>query len=293
MVNFKTVCIFTSSHSDNIFLVGRQIEEILTKKGCKVLYDKTFSNSKQNNALKAHTSKYIQQESDLIIAIGGDGAMLSCSRIYGSKGIPILGVNLGKLGFLTDIAPNELTSKLIEVIEGSFETDERFFLETKVKGLRKKSLALNEVVIHSGAIAQMIEYDLFIDEEFVFRQKADGLIICSPTGSTAYSLSAGGPILHPNLDAISIIPMLPQSLTSSPIVVKASSKIKVVLSNLGANVHLSFDSHNLIKLSGRYEINICKSNSMLKFIHPMNHDFYDGCRNKLGWSKTIVKNNEE
>ena len=116
MVNFKTVCIFTSSYNENIFLVGRQIEEILTKKGCKVLYDKTFSNSKQNNALKAHTSKYIQQESDLIIAIGGDGAMLSCSRIYGSKGIPILGVNLGKLGFLTDIAPNELTSKLIEVI---------------------------------------------------------------------------------------------------------------------------------------------------------------------------------
>ena len=241
---------------------------------------------------KTFSRGYIQKNSDLIIAIGGDGAMLSCSRIYGSKGIPILGINLGKLGFLTDIAPHELTSRLINVMEGNFDTDERFFLETKVKGLRQKSLALNEVVIHSGAIAQMIEYDLYIDNVFVFRQKADGLIICSPTGSTAYSLSAGGPILHPNLDAISIIPMLPQSLTSSPLVVKASSKIKVILSDSSVNVHLSFDSHDLTKLSGNNEINICKSNSMLEFIHPFDHDFYDGCRNKLGWSSTIVNLNE-
>jgi NAD+ kinase len=228
----------------------------------------------------------------LIIAIGGDGAMLSCSRIFGSKGIPILGVNLGRLGFLTDIAPNELTHKLLEVIDGNFESDQRFFLETRVRGIRKTSLALNEVVIHSGAIAQMIEYDLYIDNVFVYRQKADGLIICSPTGSTAYSLSAGGPILHPNLNAISIIPMLPQSLTSSPLVVKATSEIKVVLSNLSDRVHLSFDSHNSVKLTGNNEIIICKSDSMLKFIHPMGHDFYDGCRNKLGWSSAIVKSKE-
>ncbi|MAR58168.1 MAG: NAD(+) kinase [Rickettsiales bacterium] len=291
MTGFKTIGIFTSLLNRDTILVGRQIEEILAKKGCRVLFDKSFENSKFSNKFKTTSSEYLKKNSDLIIAIGGDGAMLSCSRAYGSRGVPILGVNLGKLGFLTDIAPDELTSRLLEVIDGNYIKDQRFFLKSTVKGSRRASLALNEVVIHSGAIAQMIEYDLYIDEVFVFRQKADGLIICSPTGSTAYSLSAGGPIIHPNLDVISIIPMLPQSLTSSPLVVSAESRIKVILSNNANRVHLSFDSHNSIKLSGKNEINICKSNSMLEFIHPSDHDFYDGCRNKLGWSSAIINLN--
>lgn len=288
MVNFKRIGIFTSSYSKATSLVSRQIEEILVKTGSQVLFDRSFESKKNRRTFKTYSANFLKKNCDLIIAIGGDGAMLSCSRLYGSKGIPILGINLGKLGFLTDIAPAELTTKLMEVFEGHYERDERFFLESKIKGSKKNFLAVNEVVIHSGAIAQMIEYDLYVNNIFVYRQKADGLIISSPTGSTAYSLSAGGPILHPNLDAISIIPMLPQSLTSSPLVVSADSEVKVILSNTNDRVHLSFDSHNSLKLSGDNEINICKSDSVLEFIHPIDHDFYDGCRNKLGWSSGIV-----
>ncbi len=287
MIKFKTIGIFTSSFGKETAHVGMLIEEILTRKGCKVLFDSSFS-VRWKKEIRSFSSSHLIKNADLIIAIGGDGAMLSCSRLYGSKAIPILGINLGKLGFLTDIAPNELTSRLLEVIEGYYEKDERFFLETKVKGSKKSWLALNELVIHSGAIAQMIEFDLYIDNIFVYRQKADGLIICSPTGSTAYSLSAGGPILHPNLDAILINPMLPQSLTSSPLVVQANSSLKVVLTNTENKAHLSFDSHDSLKLKGANEINICKSNSVLEFIHPIDHDFYDGCRDKLGWSSTII-----
>ena len=135
----------------------------------------------------------------------------------------------------------------------------------------------------------MIEYDLYIDNYFVFRQKADGLIISSPTGSTAYSLSAGGSILHPNLEAIQIVPMLPQSLTSSPLIVGSNCNIKILLPKNKNPVYVSFDSHNSERLLGKNDINICKSDSVLEFIHPFDHDFYDGCRNKLGWSSNIVK----
>lgn len=288
MSRFKNIGLFTNSVNKQKFLIGRQIEEILKSKKCKVFYDNSFISSKFTSG-KAYTSKYLMDKCDLIIAIGGDGTMLSCSRLFGPRGIPILGINLGELGFLTDIAPDELTTKLIEVISGSHELDERFFLQTKIKGKRKYSIALNEVVIHSGAIAKMIEYDLYIDNQFVLRQKADGLIISTPTGSTAYSLSGGGPIVHPNLEVISLIPMFPHSLSSSPFVISAESQIKISIVGKDISSQLSLDSHDTISLEGESEIHIRKSASVLNLIHPLDHDFYDGCRNKLGWSSSIVK----
>tara|TARA_B100001142_G_scaffold228188_1_gene226272 strand:+ start:1631 stop:2512 length:882 start_codon:yes stop_codon:yes gene_type:complete len=293
MIKFKKVALFTSSNTSKVSFIGRQVEEVLTNIGCKVIYDRTFNEVHTKQKFKSYSAKYLQKESDLVIAIGGDGAMLSCSRLYGSKGIPILGINMGKLGFLTDIAPNELTTKLIEVISGKYELDNRFFLETYITGSKEKFIALNEVVIHSGAIAQLIEYELYINKAFVFRQKADGLIISSPTGSTAYSLSGGGPIVHPEVDAISIMPMFPHSLSASPLVVSAKSEIKIKIAGKGDKPKLSFDSHDSLPLSRNSEINISKSISMLNLVHPLDHDFYDGCRNKLGWSSGITRSNIE
>ncbi len=288
MTQFKNIGLYTSSASSKKIYIARQIEEILNNIGCKVLYDNSFKKLTGKHKIKTYSDKHLSSKCDLVVAIGGDGTMLSCSRLYGVKGIPILGINLGKLGFLTDIAPDELTTKLQEVITGHYKLDRRFFLQTSLKGSKKKYIALNEVVIHSGAIAQLIEYDLFIDGVFVFRQKADGLIISSPTGSTAYSLSGGGPIVHPDLDAISIVPMFPHSLSSSPLVVNAESQIKIFIVGTKNKANLSFDSHNSLFIPGENEINISKSISMLNLVHPVSHDFYDGCRNKLGWSTGIV-----
>mgnify|MGYP001193261515 CR=1 FL=1 len=285
---FKKVGLHTSLLDKNSSAIGKHIEEILSYKGIKTLYDETFSKLNKSK-IQTHTDQYILKNSDLVIAIGGDGAMLSCSRKYGAKDIPILGINLGKVGFLTDIAPDEVTSKLLEVIEGNYDKDKRFFLETNINNKKERFIALNEVVIHSGAIAQLIEFDLFIDETFVYRQKADGLIVNSPTGSTAYSLSGGGPIMHPSLDAITILPMFPHSLSSSPLIVSAESAINIRLSEKSSSAQISFDSHNFVKLKGKNEIHIGKSQSMLELIHPIDHDFYDGCRSKLGWSTGIAK----
>ena len=288
MKRFKNIGLYTNSLDSEKIFIARQIEEILSSKGCKVLYGDAFKKPNKKLKIRTYADKYLSSNCDLVIAIGGDGTMLSCSRLFGVEEIPVLGINLGSLGFLTDIAPDELTTKLLEVIDGKYTLDKRFFLETQLKRSKKKYIALNEVVIHSGAIAQLIEYDLFIDDVFVFRQKADGLIISSPTGSTAYSLSGGGPIVHPSLDAISIVPMFPHSLSSSPLVVSAKSKIKIITVGKENKTSLSFDSHNSLHIPGENEINISKSSSMLNLLHPIDHDFYDGCRNKLGWSSGII-----
>ena len=281
---FSKIALSSTSQDERVTSIARQIFEILSNVGVETLYDDNLSVLEELTGLKSLSTKAIVEKADLLIAIGGDGTMLNCSKKYGSKGIPVVGINLGKLGFLTDIAPEEITTKLIEVIKGNFVEDKRFFLEASMQNQNENLIALNEIVIHSGAIAQLIEFNLFINDQFVYRQKADGLIINSPTGSTAYSLSGGGPIVHPGVDAITLLLMFPQSLSTSPILVRADSSIRIDLINPQLSAQVSFDSHDSLTVKGIQEINISKSTSTLNLIHPLDHDFFGGCRNKLGWS---------
>ena len=281
---FSKIALSSTSQDERVISIARQIFEILSNVEVETLYDDNLSVLEELTGLKSLSTKAIVEKADLLIAIGGDGTMLNCSKKYGSKGIPVLGINLGKLGFLTDIAPEEITTKLIEVIKGNFVEDKRFFLEASMQNQNENLIALNEIVIHSGAIAQLIEFNLFINDHFVYRQKADGLIINSPTGSTAYSLSGGGPIVHPGVDAITLLLMFPQSLSTSSLLVRADSSIRIELTNPQLSAQVSFDSHDSLTVKGIQEINISKSASVLNLIHPLDHDFFGGCRNKLGWS---------
>ena len=281
---FSKIALSSTSQDEKVISIARQIFEILSNVEVETLYDDNLSVLEELTGLKSLSTKAIVEKADLLIAIGGDGTMLNCSKKYGSKGIPVLGINLGKLGFLTDIAPEEITTRLIEVIKGNFVEDKRFFLEASMQNQNENLIALNEIVIHSGAIAQLIEFNLFINDHFVYRQKADGLIINSPTGSTAYSLSGGGPIVHPGVDAITLLLMFPQSLSTSSLLVRADSNIRIELTNPQLSAQVSFDSHDSLTVKGIQEINISKSTSVLNLIHPLDHDFFGGCRNKLGWS---------
>ena len=278
---FSIVALSATSQDDRVISIARQCLEVLSNRGIKVLIGRSLSKLK-SKGLSISSSDYLISKSNLLIAIGGDGTMLNCSRNYGSRGIPILGINLGNLGFLADIDPKDITSSLLRVIDGEYAEDKRFFLEGYVLGNKDKFLALNEVVVHSGKVAQLIEFNLFIDDKFVYRQKADGLIISSPTGSTGYSLSGGGPIVHPNVNTIILTPMLPHTLSTSPLLVEAGSKIRVELEKQKAI--LSFDSHVNFPLKGSSTINISKARSSLVLIHPQGQDFFASCRNKLGWS---------
>ena len=279
---FNVITLYSTKQDRRIISIAKQCHEVLSSKGVKVLLDKNLSKI-TSSGFRVASEQRILKHSDLMISIGGDGTMLSCSRKYGLKGIPVLGINLGNLGFLNDIPPEELTSSLTKILDGEYSEDNRFFLEASLKG--KKTIALNEVVIHSGEIAQLIEYDLFINCSFVYRQKADGLIISTPTGSTAYSLSGGGPIVHPKVKSIMITPMLPLSLSSSSLLVESESKIRVNLVKGSKKARISFDSQGRFLLEANEEIHLSKSFSCLKLLHPKGQDFYDACRNKLGWSK--------
>ncbi len=284
---FKKVGIYSSLDARKVNHIAYQIEEILQNLNIDILIPASFSSYKTSFG-KHYSDNYVNKNADLVIAIGGDGTLLSSARRFGYMGIPILGVNLGSLGFLTDVPPEELTHSIQSILKNKYEKEERFFLESKVNNEKTKNKALNEIVIHSRKVAQLIEYELFIDQDFVYRQKADGIIISTPTGSTAYSLSANGPIIHPSAKAICLLPMFPHSLNSRPLIVDENAQIQIRICKKGSS-SLSLDSHLINSLHYGDLINISKAKSKLTLIHPLEQDFYSSCRNKLGWSLGIPK----
>ena len=282
---FKKIALYSSLEASKIDHISKQLEEILNNLGLQILIPKSFGGY-QTSFGKYYSDNYICKNADLIIAIGGDGTLLSSSRKFGYSGIPVLGVNLGNLGFLTDVPPEELTSSIQQILSNNFDKEQRFFLESRVNKEKIRNKALNEVVVHSRKVAQLIEYELFINGDFVYRQKADGIIISTPTGSTAYSLSANGPIIHPTAEAICLLPMFPHSLNSRPLIVDGDADIKIKIGKKG-QASLSLDSHTTSPLEDGDIVNISKAVSKLTLIHPLGHDFYSACRNKLGWSLGI------
>lgn len=286
MVNIKTIAITSNSNKKNVLDIAKQCCEVVTGKSQAILVTDNLSAISGNQKVKVASNKQIIKKADLLICIGGDGTMLGCAREFGFYGIPMLGINLGNVGFLTDIAPETITNSISEVLKGQFLKDQRSFLEASIEK-NKSYIALNEVVIHSGALAQLIEYELFVNDTFVYRQRADGIIISSPTGSTAYSLSGGGPILHPEVKAITLLPMFPHSLSSSPLLINDDSKILIKIIDGAGRPKLSLDSHDSLLLKKGDEIVIRKAEAELTLLHPLNHDFYSACRNKLGWSKAL------
>lgn len=220
----------------------------------------------------------ISSDIDLILVVGGDGSLLHAAHCALDHDLPVLGINRGHLGFLTDIHPHELT-KITAVLNGQYTQESRFLLETPF------DIALNDVVLQPDD-AQLIQFDIVINGKFVCQQRADGLIIATPTGSTAYALSGGGPILHPSLDAIVLVPMFPHTLSTRPIVVDGNANIELHLStekDKAANI--SCDGQPRIKLDPGTRINIKKHAKKLQLIHPTDYDYYKTLREKLGWQR--------
>lgn len=288
MVNFKKIAITSRIKDKKTKDIALICCEILSSRKIEILLSKHFESLAPSSTMhRIASDKVIAQSSDLIICIGGDGTMLSSARKFAKSDAPLLGINLGKVGFLTDVQPENITQSIKEILQGNYIKDKRFFLESFINTQRKKLLALNEVVIHSGAVAQMIEYELFIDGKFVYSQKSDGLIVNSPTGSTAYSLSGGGPIIHPSMDCITLLPILPHSLSSSPLVVFGDSIIEIVIGKNKNKAILSMDSHDKLQLKAGDKVKIARSLQGVELIHPNDHDFYSACRRKLGWSSSL------
>lgn len=290
-LKYKNVAIYSSISDKKVNAIADQVTEILINLGIVCLFPAS-SKIKSGFTNKHYEDKTIIKRSDLLIAIGGDGTLLSSARNFGYYGIPVLGINLGNLGFLTDIPPADLTFSINNIMQGKLIEDKRIFLEASVSGNKQKSKALNEIVLHSGSIAQLIEYELFIDNEFVYRQKADGLIVSTPTGSTAYSLSGNGPIISPEVKAFTLLPMFPHSLNARTLITSQDKEIKVIVTGK-SKAYLSMDSHDNLKVSADEEVVIHKANRELTLIHPTDHNFFSSCRTKLGWSLGNPTNNTE
>lgn len=230
----------------------------------------------------------IGEQADLVIVIGGDGNMLGMARRFAKYDVPLIGINRGNLGFLTDIAPQTAFEQLHSCLRRQeFFIEERFLLQAKIERNGKiieSNNALNEIVVHSSQIAKTIDFEVSIDGKFAFSQRSDGLIIATPTGSTAYSLSAGGPILTPNLNAIALVPMNPHSLASRPLVVSGDSFISLRFARYNqSNLMLSCDSQELFPFDVDDRILVKKSNDPLKLLHLNDYNYFTVLGSKLGW----------
>ncbi len=296
MEQFRNIGIIGRMGSVRVLETIRRLKRYLIGRHLHVILEETIAEMLPGHNLQTSSRKLLGEVCDLVIVVGGDGSMLGAARALAQHGVPVLGINRGSLGFLTDILPEQLESQISEVLAGQYTVEQRFLLEIEV---RREGVpigqgdALNDVVLHPGKSTRMIEFELFIDGQFVYSLKADGLIIATPTGSTAYALSAGGPIMHPRLDAIVIVPMYPHTLSSRPIVVDADSELKVVIAeDMSIYPLVSCDGQHHVTCAPGDTLHIQRKPQKLRLLHPLDHNFYAVCRDKLGWGSRLGQVNK-
>jgi NAD+ kinase len=226
---------------------------------------------------------------DLAIVIGGDGTMLNIARTMAPHDVPLVGINQGRLGFLTDVTVHDMFETMEDILDGKFITESRMLLAAEVVSKDRTAfsvLALNDAVVTKGAAGNMIEFDVRVDGQFVYTLRADGLIVASPTGSTAYALSSGGPILYPTLRLMTLAPVSPHTLSARPIVVSADCVVEVRMHE-AEDVRVHFDSHSHFDLNGDDRVRIRRAPHEVRLLHPVGHSYYRMLREKLRWSESL------
>ncbi len=238
--------------------------------------------------IERHAEQTLGSEVELIVAVGGDGTMLSAARLAAPYGIPVLGVNRGRLGFLADISPADIRERLDDVLEGRYVKDNRAMLQAKlIRGTEvAESQALNDVVVQKWQTGRMLDFETWIDGRYVNSHGGDGLVIATATGSTAYALSCGGPILYPELDAVVLAPICPHTLSDRPIVIRSSSTIEVrLVERPDANAQVICDGVSLGELLVGDRLVVTRAGSNVTLLHPPDHDYYRILRSKLRWGR--------
>lgn len=292
MEQFKLIGVIGRTGNVEVVETLERLKTFLLSRHLNVVIEESMAQLLPEHGLKVCTRKEMGEACDLVIVIGGDGSLLGAARAVARYNVPVLGINRGSLGFLTDIQPDRLEEQIGEVLDGKFIIESRFLLEMELKRdgeVIGRSDALNEVVLHPGKVTRMIRFELFIDGQFVYSQRSDGLIVATPTGSTAYALSGGGPIMHPRMDAIVLVPMHPHTLSSRPLVIDGNSEIKIVIDTDNVSYpQLSCDGQVHISAAPGDVLLIRKKPFKLRLIHPLNHNYYEVCRTKLGWGNRLV-----
>lgn len=242
--------------------------------------------------IEGHSRARIPDLSEVVVVFGGDGTMLSVARLLREKEIPILGINLGGLGFITEVQKRDTYKALERVLTGDCSCEERLMLTADVirNGERIAGYtALNDVVINKGALARIVDLETFVDNAYVTKFRADGLIVSTPTGSTAYCLSAGGPILYPTIGSVVLIPICPHTLTNRPIVLPDNARIEIVLRSHAEDVFLTIDGQVGFSLRQNDTVAVEKSPYKTRLLIPYERDFFEVLRTKLGWGERNPK----
>lgn len=291
-LHFSTVALLASVKVEAVSATLAKLQNYLLGEGCRVVFEESTAALMAGDVASLAIADFAGQV-DLCIVVGGDGSMLSAARKLAATGIPMLGINRGRLGFLTDISPDELAERVAPVLRGDYTRSRRFMLHAEISRngeVLNRGRAVNDVVLHPGRSVRMMEFDLYVDKQFVYSQSSDGVIVATPTGSTAYALSAGGPILFPELDAIIVVPLNPHTLSSRPITLSGDACIELQVSARNELSPLvTCDGHNDFVTEPGDIITITKHPDALQLIHPKDYNFYQVCRSKLGWGGRLGK----
>ena len=271
-MSFRRIALIGKPRSAESESSLQQLREFLRKRGCEVLPEG-------------------ESKADLAIVIGGDGTMLAAARDLVRHHVPLVGINMGRLGFMTDIGHQDMQSGVGAILDGKYAIEERSLLEAEITRAGKsmlRTIALNEAVIGKGSQGRLIEFELRVDGEFVYRLRADGIIVATPTGSTAYALSAQGPILHPTVPALTLVPLNPHTLSARPVSVSDRCVIEIVMvHSIDARAH--FDGLALHDMVEGDRLILKRSADAVRFVHPPGYHYFATLREKLGWSEAIEK----
>lgn len=289
--NFRTIGLIGKPQHSGASQTLAALYDFLCQRGLKVVVEEQVATDLPQRDVSCMELMALGASVDLVIVVGGDGFMLGAARVLSRFGVPVVGVNRGNLGFLTDLDPEAFSSALEAVLAGHYQVEQRFLLEAQVirhGAVKSSNTAMNEAVLHPNKIAHMIEFEVFIDDAFVYHQRSDGLIIATPTGSTAYSLSGGGPILHPSLNAMVLTPMFPHTLSSRPLVVSGDSRIRLrIAPGNDEGLEVSCDGHVTLAVMPGDDVVLTKHPQPLTLLHPNNYDYYEVLRRKLGWGSRL------
>jgi len=284
---FQTIGIISRPRRSNLVVVVPPLLKWLDGRGIQALIDEETAQCLPDGS-KGLPRQRVADASQLLLVLGGDGTMLAAARLAAPRRIPILPINMGSLGFLTSFTLEELHPALDDTLEGRFSLSERVMISAELERSGKlidTQPVLNDVVINKGALARMIELELHIDGSFVCRYRSDGLIIASPTGSTAYSLSAGGPIVHPAVESFVITPICPHTLSDRPLVIRDSSSIVMKLSGNTESVFLTLDGQRGIPLQPTDMVRVSRAKEPLMLIYPPKKSYFEILRSKLKWGE--------
>jgi len=283
---FKTVALIGNYYNPEIreqilalagFMVERQLSICIEEKTAQHLDIQDYSTVEMDA---------IGTKADLAVVLGGDGTMLSVARALVDYSIPLIGVNRGRFGFLTDVSSASMLETMSSILAGQFDTEQRILLSATILRDGKvisQGHAVNDVVVNKSGLARLIELEINIDGQFVHRQRSDGLIVSTPTGTTAYSLSAGGPILHPTLDAIALVPICPHTLSNRPIAINSASKVEITLVQATDDARVHFDGQLQMSLQLGDKVLVQRAEKTVSLLHPLGHSHYDMLREKLRW----------